>query len=270
VRFAEQHGLDVTYATDLTIEQHPSYLLVHKALLSLGHDECWSFAEREAAVLAHARGLNIAFFAASPVLRHVRLQASPLGPGREEVDYRDGAADPANGHGDPRDDTGNTWSDPPARWSEVPFVGATYAGYLLGEATAPFRVADGQAWIFDNTGLQTGAEIPGLLHSDFDAFDPNMHHASEQIFGHSPVPPAHSQGEVHAADGKAYSDMTYYTDRTSGAGVFDSGTNNWVHALDAQPLVAIMTGNLLRVFGLGPAGRTQPSVANWKTFYPNA
>jgi len=31
-----------TYADDITVEQHPSILLQHRALLSLGHDECWS------------------------------------------------------------------------------------------------------------------------------------------------------------------------------------------------------------------------------------
>lgn len=44
VRWAEQHGLDVTYATDLTVQERPGYLLRHKVLLSLGHDECWSSA----------------------------------------------------------------------------------------------------------------------------------------------------------------------------------------------------------------------------------
>ena len=48
VKWAEQHGLDVTYATDLTVQEHPGYLLKHKVLLSLGHDECWSLGERQA------------------------------------------------------------------------------------------------------------------------------------------------------------------------------------------------------------------------------
>ena len=52
VRFAEKHGLDVTYATDTAIARHPRFLLHHRALLSLGHDECWSLAGREAAAAA--------------------------------------------------------------------------------------------------------------------------------------------------------------------------------------------------------------------------
>jgi hypothetical protein len=114
VEFVEEQGLDVSYATDLTLVQHPGFLMRHKALLSLGHDECWELRERRAAVAAERRGLNIAFFAASAMLRHVRLQSSRLGVGREVVDYRDSGEDPLNGHGNPLDVTGNTWASPPA------------------------------------------------------------------------------------------------------------------------------------------------------------
>ena len=43
------------------------------------------------------------------------VQTSALGPGREEVDYRDFAADPLYGHGDRLEVTGNTWASPTAR-----------------------------------------------------------------------------------------------------------------------------------------------------------
>ena len=65
VRFAEQHGLDVTYVTDQAVAQHPRYLLRHRVLLTLGHDECWSLSERTAVVAAHDAGMNIVFFGAS-------------------------------------------------------------------------------------------------------------------------------------------------------------------------------------------------------------
>ena len=46
VRLAERDGLSLAYATDANVEQDPSMLHQHKALLSLGHDECWSANER--------------------------------------------------------------------------------------------------------------------------------------------------------------------------------------------------------------------------------
>jgi hypothetical protein len=277
LRFAEQHNLDVAYATDLTVQQHPSVLLAHRALLSLGHDECWSRGERQAAATAVAHGVNIVFFAASPILRHVRTQASPLGRDRQEVDYRDAAEDPLNGRGNPLDVTANTWSSPPASWSEDSFVGAAYAGFLEPNAApADFTVADGSAWIFRNTGLQTGSVIPGLLRDDFDHFELGTHPGGLQILAHSRIPLDRAQSLIGATQGAVYSDMTYYTDPTSNAGVLDTGTNTWIPALRPCPRAATscpapaiqqITGNLLRAFGDGPAGRHHPSTPNWHQFY---
>ena len=174
VKWAEQHGLDVTYATDLTVQEHPGYLLRHKVLLSLGHDECWSLAERQAAVTAYDHGANVVFFAASPVLRHVRTQPSPFGPDRELVDYRDSAADPLDGKGNPRQVTGNEWSNPPSSWPEYDFVGDTYAGFLEPGLHVGFRVADASAWVFAGTGLRDGQVIPGVVASDVDKFDTGL------------------------------------------------------------------------------------------------
>ena len=54
VRFMEEHGLDDAYVTDVTVDQNPSVLLNHKAILSLGHDETWTSNERFAAQAAVA------------------------------------------------------------------------------------------------------------------------------------------------------------------------------------------------------------------------
>ncbi len=276
VRFVEEHNLDVAYATDLTVQQHPNLLLSHRALLSLGHDECWSHGERQAAVTAVARGMNVAFLAASPVLRHVRTEPSPLGPDRQVVDYRDAREDPLAGKGNPLEVTANTWSSPPANWSENSFVGAGYAGFLEpGAAPADFTVADGSAWVFRGTGLRTGSVIAGLLRSDFDHFDAATHPADVEIFAHSRIPLDRAQSLIGTSQGSVYSDMTYYTDPASHAGVLDTGTNNWIPELapcpaaTACPAPAIrqITANILRAFGNGPAGRHYASNANWRRFY---
>jgi len=272
VRWAEQHGLDVTYATDLTVQEHPGYLLKHRVLLSLGHDECWSLGEREAAVKAYDAGVNIVFFAASPVLRHVRTQASPLGADRELVDYRDSAADPLDGHGHPLQVTGNEWSNPPSSWPEYSFVGDTYAGFLEPGLHVGFRVADASAWVFAGTGLRDGEVIPGVIASDVDKFDQAYGQpADDQIFGHSAIPADLGQTSI----GAFFSDMTYYTNASTGAGVLDTGTNNWIPALGDRTgchpggicesaMVQRITGNILRLFGQGAAARIRPSVPNWR------
>lgn len=275
VEFMEEHGLDVTYVTDLTLQEHPDFLLQHhKVLLSLGHDEAWSLGEREDAVRAQQAGVNIIFFGASAILRHVRTQASPLGPDRELVDYRDSAQDPLDGHGNPLEVTGNAWASPPASWPEYDFVGDMYDGFLDSGDSAGFRVADASSWVFQGTGLHNGSVIPGVIAMDVDKFDEAAGQPSDdEILGHSPIP----ADEGYTSLGAFYSDMTYYTDPARGAGVLDTGTNNWIPALSfdsdgcdvagaicGSAMVQRITANILRVFGAGPAGRTHPSVANWQ------
>ena len=278
VEFAEEHGLDVSYVTDLTVDEHPSVILQHRTLISLDHDEAWSNPEREAAVEASAAGVNIAFLGAAALVRHVRMQASPLGPDREEVDYRDSSEDPLNGKGDPMDVTGNTWESPPTDWSANAFVGDMYSGYLAPGKTAPLVITDASAWIFKGTGLENGSVLPGMIASDIDHLaPPSQTPADLQVLGHSPIPLTDSytnQGEWGA---DTYSDMTYYTNPVSEGGVFDAGDNVWVYDLKACPgtatpcfasTIGTITGNLLRLFGQGPAGDLMASVANWQTIRP--
>jgi hypothetical protein len=277
IRFVEEQGLDVTYVTDVTLQEHPSIALHHKALLSLGHDECWDLTERRAAIAAEAAGVNMIFFGASAILRHVRLQASPLGTDREEVDYRDGSQDPLNNRGNPLNVTGNTWDSPPANWSEVGFVGENYVGFIEpGVKAVPFVVADASAWIFKGAGLTNGSRIPGVIATDLDAFDSDDYPTNLEILGHSPVPLKDAISESGDEQGYLYSDTTYWTDSKSGAGIFDSGTTNWIPSLGAcsptasscpAKTVGKITGNLLALFGKGPAGKYEPSQANWRQIY---
>ena len=220
------------------------------------------------------------FFGASAILRHVRLQALLSVPDREEVDYRDASEDPLNGKGNPLQVTGNTWASPPADWSEVGFVGENYIGFVEpGEPAVPFVVADAGAWIFKGTGLVDGSSVPGVIATDLDEFDPCDYPTDIQILGHSPVPLREAISEHGDSQGYLDSDMTYWTDPKSHAGIFDSGTTNWIPAWHRAalasgpvpvPMVGEITGNLLALFGKGPAGLFQPSKPNWHQIYPSA
>jgi hypothetical protein len=277
VRFMEQHGLDVSYATDVTVAEHPNSLGNHKVLLSLGHDECWSLQERQAAVAAYQKGMNLAFFGASAVLRHVRTQASPMGADREAVDYRDSTQDPLNGKGNPLEVTGNTWTSPPAGWSETPFVGESYNGFLEPKVTKDLTVVNAGSWIFRGTGLANGAGVPNAIGSDVDSLAGNDTYPPDvEVLAHSTLPVNQAQANTRQG-GNFFSDMTYYSDPASGAGVWDSGTNNWIPALTpcanqaGCPAAGVrqMTTNLMLLFGQGPAGKISPSTGNRAQFYPN-
>ncbi len=279
IRFCEQHGLDVTYVTDVTVTQHPDIVARHRVLLSLGHDESWSYEERVGVQQAEREGLNIVFFGAASVLRHVRLEASPLGADRQEVDYRDSSEDPLAAHGgNSMQITGNTWSSPPSSWPGDPLVGETYSGYLVpGSTPAPFVVADASSWIYRGTHLHNGSVLPGVIASDIDHVSQFEGEPAElMVLGHSPIP----LSEVYTNQGTwgadTYSDMTYYTDPHGMAGVIDTGNNNWINAMGTCPThggcaadqLERITGNILWLFGQGPAGRLMPSRSNLAGIVP--
>src|SRR5208282_5586397 len=110
----------------------------------------------------------VAYFGAAAMVRHVRLEPSPLGANREEVDYRDSYEDPLNGVGPPAEVTGNTWESPPADWSPVAQIGEEYSGYLSPGNTAPMVITDSSSWVFRGTGLRDGSSLPGVIASDID------------------------------------------------------------------------------------------------------
>ncbi len=189
VEFAEEHGLDVTYTTDVAVSEQPSLLLGHRAILSLAHDETWTYPELAGVQAAVGKGENVAFFSAAAIVRHARLQASPLGPDREVVDYRDPDEDPLNGKASPDEVTGNTWDQPPTDYSVTALVGELYSGYLDPGHAVPFVVTDASSWLFAGTGLHDGSQIPEVIASDIDHVSPSYPMPSDlEVLGHSPVP----------------------------------------------------------------------------------
>ena len=279
VEFMEEEGLDVTYCTDICISDHPDVVTQHKVLVGLDHDETWTSAELEAAVHGAQSGVNMAFFGAATLVRHARLVPTPLGPDRLEVDYRDSTEDPLNGHGDPVDVTGNTWAAPPTDFDAESFLGESYSGYLVsGAPNAPMQVFDAGSWLFAGTGLHDGSLIPSAINSDIDHVLPSAGLPQDvQVLAHSPIPLSEAYTNQGRWNGSTYSDVTYYTEPTGGAGVFDSGDNVWVATLQPcpatdpgcpAPTMRALTANVLRLFGQGPSGRTEPSQPNWRTVVP--
>lgn len=277
VYWGEEHGLDFDYVTDVTLTQHPDVMLDHKAILSLSHDEIWTNQERLGALSAMNHGVNIVFFGAASVLRHARLQSSPVGPDREVVDYRDAAEDPLNGVGPSGEVTGNTWDSPPTNYNEDSLTGEGYSGYDVGTERFPFVVFDASNWIFAGTGLKKGDAIPDVIKSDIDHVDLDAGYPSDlEVLGHSPLPIPEIYTNQGDWSGRTYSDLTYWTSPSSRAGVIDTGDVNWIAALTfcptksscPAPFIDKITGNMLRAFGQGPAGATHPSRNNLSSVRP--
>ena len=283
VSLVESLGLDVTYWTDVDLHERAELLTRHRALLTLGHDEYWSRAMRTGAEQARDQGVNIAFFGANAVFRHVRLEPSHLGPDRQQVDYKRPHEDPLFGK-DNKDVTSD-WRAFPVSEPESTLIGNLYE---CNPVKADMVVADPAAWMFAGTGLSKGDRLKQLVGPEYDRYDPTVPGPKNvQVMAHSPL---------RCGGKSSYSDMTYYT-APSGGGVWASGTNWWISKLSEEctpstlsaptttsssttttfpaapsvtrtssspaicPKQAVVkiTENILNLFGVGPAGRTQPS-----------
>jgi hypothetical protein len=265
VSLLERAGLDASYWTNVDLHRHPERLLRHRALLSLNHDEYWSTRMRRGATVARDHGVNLAFLGANAVFRKIRLRPSPLGPDREEVNYKPDSAraDPA-WHGDRREVTTN-WREPPVGQPESSLLGQLYE---CNPTRADGVVVRPGSWLLAGTGLRRGSRLPNLVGPEYDRVrsDFPIPRGVELVL-HSPL---------RCRFRHSFSDVTYYS-TPSGAGVVDTGTSSWVCQIDGvcaagrnspttSAAVRRITLNLLRAFAAGPAGRAHPSRSNLASF----
>jgi N,N-dimethylformamidase beta subunit-like, C-terminal len=265
VRLVESLGLDVTYWTNIDLHRHPERLLAHRGLVSLGHDEYWSTRMRRGAEAARGHGVNLAFLGANAVYRHIRLEPSPTGPHRQQVNYKPWSApdDPA-WRTDPSQVT-TDWRRPPLNDPESRLLGAQYE---CNPTHAPGVVVQPSSWLLAGTGVRAGTLLPGLVGDEYDRVQPDAPRPpGVEVLLHSPV---HCSGA--AVRGPSFADTTYYTAQ-GGAGVFNAATSSWVCQLSracapgrrsavTARVVRTVTVNLLRVFARGPAGQRHPSRSN--------
>jgi uncharacterized repeat protein (TIGR02543 family) len=88
IRWLERNGYDVSYTTDVDMDQvtTPITPLIHKILLSVGHDEYWSASERAAFETARNNGVHLAFFSGNEVYWKTRWEDN----NRTLVCYKEG------------------------------------------------------------------------------------------------------------------------------------------------------------------------------------
>jgi N,N-dimethylformamidase beta subunit-like, C-terminal len=243
-------GLDLAYVTSMDIDADPRLLDGASALISLGHDEYWTPAERANVTAARDKGVNLAFLGANALFRRTRLQASPVGDARQVVCYKTAYQSDPEYAKDPAEVTSD-WREPPNSDPESTLIGTVYEGYPVD---APFVVSSASSWVYQGTGVPDGASFPHLVGVEYDRVDPAYPlRRPLEVLSHSPL----------TCNGKAsFGDSAYYT-HSSGAGVYNSGTMRWVEAIygdqphgisgDATTFVRQVTTNVLLAFAQGPA-----------------
>ena len=265
ISLIEELGIDTAYVT--SIDLHSSALdgdgtlnpvLTNRtALLTTGHDEYYSTPMRVSLERARDSGINLAFFGANAVYRHIRLEPNSEGlPFRQLVNYRTADDDPMTAQ-DPTQSTVQ-WRNAPLNKPESALIGVQY---FAAGVTASMKLVNTDNWVFAGVDLLTGRSLRKLVTIEADGLgQANVEPENLEVLASSPVIYKNSRYN-HA--------MTYYS-ADSGAGVFATGTIGWINALDATAwddekvslVVRGITTNVLQAFATGAAGVAHPSVSN--------
>ncbi|HEX8352582.1 MAG TPA: N,N-dimethylformamidase beta subunit family domain-containing protein, partial [Pyrinomonadaceae bacterium] len=133
VRWLEREGYDVTYCTNLDTHANPNLLRTHKAFLSVGHDEYWSWQMRANVEAARDAGVGLGFFSANVCYWQVRFEPSAANGAADRTmagyKTRAHAEDPFATDGDPSNDHLITtyWRENNTKPPEAALIGVMYA-----------------------------------------------------------------------------------------------------------------------------------------------
>lgn len=268
VSLVEELGLDVSYWTNLDMEERPDLVVNagRTAVLSLGHDEYYSRPMRDLLVRARDTGVNLAFFGANAIYRKIRWEPSwDSRPNRRMVNYRDNS-DPIN-KTDPKE-TSTQWRVPPLSEQENKIVGIQYE---CAPMKGDIRIVDASAWMFEGTGITNETVLPNIEGAEYDRWFPGSPE-NLQIVAHSPV---------NCGGKSSFADMSYWS-TPSGGGVFASGTIRWICAIaqacgpeapvspETAEKVKAVSANIVREFSEPKAGERHPSTPNAAQYWPAA
>lgn len=235
VRWLEKNGYDVSYITDVDLDQGNNPLTNHKAIFSVGHDEYWSLGERTNVENAINAGVNAGFFSGNVMYWQVRYEPNTAGvPDRLMVGYKDFAYCPGFAcppGPDPMVGVNNAvvttnWRADPVDRPENAVMGEMSDGGQVGP-NANYIVKNASNWVYAGTGFTEGQAIPGIVGYEYDkVHDNGLTPAGFTKLSESPV--------TNIAGGSSTPDVAnsgLYT-APGGARVFAAGTISWDQGLD--------------------------------------
>jgi regulation of enolase protein 1 (concanavalin A-like superfamily) len=243
ITWLESQGYDVSYATNVDLDADPNLLLTHRAYLSVGHDEYWTWNMRDHAERARDLGISLGFFSGNTSYWQVRLEPSVVNnqPGRTVVGYKEAwQQDPVT----PDYLKTNEFRYAPVNRPEDAMIGVMF----ITQSRPVMIIEDASSWVFTGTGLRNGDRLANpdgtpFLGYEIDAMGPQSPPTVQRL-SHSPATPA-------AAN---FSDMTVYR-AGSGATVFATGSIDWSQTI---PQIQQITRNVLARFTTGAFNDTTP------------
>ncbi len=234
IRFMERNGYNVSYTTDLDMDRSNTAITPskHKILITVGHDEYWSLAQRTNFENARAAGVHIAFFDGNELYWKTRWEDNH----RTLVCYKEGTLG-ENICGDKCDPEPNVWT---GLWRD-----GCAAGYGPNDGCRPENALTGQiSWdgtqsaivvpdtyknlrFWRNTGIANlaagqSATLPdGTLGYEWDWDQYSQTYPPGRIT----LSKTELNGRIHK--------LSLYR-HSSGAWVFGAGTVQWAWGLDSN------------------------------------
>jgi hypothetical protein len=165
VRWAEANGFKLDYAINSDLELRPALLDHYRLLVSVGHDEYWSWGMRDTLDRFVERGGNVAFFSGNAVYWQVRYEDE----GRTMVCHKYVARDKDPVMGTDRQHLlTSLWSDPLIGRPENQTTGLSFCrgGYVrigrgVPRSSGAYTVCRPEHWVFAGTDLRYG-DVLGL------------------------------------------------------------------------------------------------------------
>jgi hypothetical protein len=159
VQWAEGEGYELDYAVNADLEAVPGLLDGRRLYLSVGHDEYWSWAMRDAVEDFVQAGGNAVFLSGNTSFWQVRIEDG----GTTMVGYKDQFKDDPVHDTDRRHLLTSMWSDHLIGRPENRLTGVTFSrgGYhRIGRAVASgaggYTIYRPDHWVFDGTGVTFG------------------------------------------------------------------------------------------------------------------
>jgi hypothetical protein len=154
---APQNDIELDFATSADLEQQPELLDGYRLVLSVGHDEYWSWAMRDAVESFIDAGGNVAFLSGNTCYWQVRIEGSRM------VCYKHRFADDPV-YGTERSHLATTiWSDPIVGRPETQLTGVTFTrgGYhrisrSVRRGSGGYEIHRPDHWLLEGTRLARG------------------------------------------------------------------------------------------------------------------
>jgi len=266
IRWMESQGYDVSYCTNLDTHCRGEMLQNHKAFLSVGHDEYYSLAMRNAVDQALQNHVGLGYLGANAIYWQVRFSGGCrpttwpfllrlmcrfpflrffFGKDRYRwteprimTCYKDPTIDPLGASSDPL--TTVQWRDAIVARPEDRVLGVMWESYFYNNVD--WIAKNVTTWPFANTNIQEGEAFAGITGYEYDrVFFPNLQSGYPSTAflqwpattGPLPSPlTIIAESPVTLLDNStSIANSTVYQ-HSSGATVFAAGTIGWSWGLD--------------------------------------